>query len=330
MAALAHVRNLFASLLVAAAAAAQAAPPAKWTIESLGALGPRGSFAHGLNNRGDIVGSSSAVPGGFFGWWSHGFLWHNGVMQDVGTPAPWSESRLVLINDHGLAVGVAGQFVHTWQDGTWTALGFTGEPADINKSGAIVGSTFGNGWRGWLYRDGVLHELPRAGGVSGTQAVAVNDRGLVAGTTWLPSGEQRAFTWDNGVMQDLGTLGGFGSRATDMNNHGEVVGTSSTGSATVAFIYDRGGMRPLIDTTTNAHPVAINDRGAVVGSLDNNNGSSFLYEDGVLTKLEEIPAVRAAGWVRLNPQDINDRGWIIGSGMRAGSTVNEAFVLKPR
>ncbi len=319
-------------MLTALAFVAQAAPPAQWTIEPLGSIADRGSLANGLNNRGDIVGySSTGIPSGFGPPFFHGFLWQNGAMQDAGTPTGQAAaySSLFAINDHGLAVGASAGFVYTWQDGTWTALGFTGEPADINKSGTIVGSRFaGPGRQGWLYRDGVLEQLPSLG-PGGTEANAINDRGVVAGTTWLPTGQSRAFRWENGAMQELGTLGGAWSIGNDINNHGEIIGRSSTGSADVAFIYDRGGMRPLIDATTNAYPVAINDRGAVVGTLDFNR-ASFLFQDGVLTVLEQIPAVQAAGWQRLYPEDINDRGWITGSGIRAGATAREAFVLMPR
>jgi hypothetical protein len=51
----------------------------------------------------------------------------------------------------------------------------------------------------------------------------------------------------------------------------------------------------------------------------------------VLTVLNDIPEVQAAGWRQIFPFDINDRGWIVGWGFKAGGSPNgEAFVLKPR
>jgi hypothetical protein len=40
------------------------------------------------------------------------------------------------------------------------------------------------------------------------------------------------------------------------------------------------------------------------------NDKAFLYDNGTLIFLDDIPAVRAAGWTFLYPLDINDRGWI--------------------
>ena len=325
-----NLKQTFAGLLLGAAFAAQAAPPAPdWTLQTLGPA-VRGDFASGLNNRGDVVGSTvTEISTGFGPNVAHAFLWQNGAMQDLGSPmGGMSSAYLAAINDQGMAVGASAQVVHTWRDGTWTSLGFNGEPADINKSGAIVGSTFGRtGYRGWIYRDGVLQELPTFGGTSGF-ATAINDRGLVAGSASYANGQTHAMTWDNGTMTDLGTLGGTFSRATDINNHGVVVGQSSTATAnSVAFIYDRSGMRPLIEASTNAFPAAINDRGDVVGTLDNNS-ASFVIKDGRFTRLEDLPAVRAAGFTRIYPEDINERGWITGSGLRNGK--NEAILLIPR
>ncbi len=91
------------------------------------------------------------------------------------------------------------------------------------------------------------------------------------------------------------------------------------------MVYDSSGMRRLFDAPGNHAAKSINDRGAVVGSMDN---GSFLYDDGVLTRLESIPEVVAAGWTRLTPQGINDRGWIVGVGAKADG--GHAFILKPR
>jgi hypothetical protein len=61
----------------------------------------------------------------------------------------------------------------------------------------------------------------------------------------------------------------------------------------VAFI-DDGVMRPLLPGGACCSvPAAIDDRGDVVGTLDGTH--AFLLEDGVLTRLGDLPAVRAAG-----------------------------------
>ena len=111
-----------------------------------------------------------------------------------------------------------------------------------------------------------------------------------------------------------------------INNAGTIVGAALDASGHErATLWDGAGIRPLITTGNFSVATAINDRGQVVGSMDN---GAFLYEDGAVTRLESIPEVAAAGWSRLSASGINDRGWIVGFGTR-GNT-ESAFVLMPR
>lgn len=70
--------------------------------------------------------------------------------------------------------------------------------------------------------------------LGGTQArgMAINRRGLVAGWSDLADGSRHAVTWRNGVITDLGTLGGPGSSSTvpwpGLNDRGMVAGISLT------------------------------------------------------------------------------------------------------
>jgi probable HAF family extracellular repeat protein len=327
----ARFRNILVAATLGVAVAAQAAKPAtEYTLQTLGALGSRGAFAAGINNRGEIVGSSSTtIPNPFYGTAVHGFVWDAGVMQDAGSPfGPSQLSHLMAINEKGVAAGESNGYVYKYQDGTWTPLGIVGEPAAINKFGMVAGTYYaGTGYRGFIANVGAFYELPTLGGRD-SRVAGLNDQGVAVGSSMLANNETHAFIWENGVMRDLGTLGGTFSRATAINSRGVVVGQSTTASGSTAFIYD-GVMRPLIASQPNAYPVAINDRGVVVGWLDN-NASSFVLEDGVLTRLEDLPAARAGNWARLIPAAINDRGWITGWGWRNGGSVSEAFVLMPR
>ena len=322
----------FLALCCAFVAAAQAAPPKNWSVVDLGALGGWGSRAQAVNNRGDVVGETSAPTP--VGDGVHLFLWQNGLMTDLGTPPPTTMGFVTGITDRGtVLVNTELSRSFLWKDGAWTELP-AASATGINKFDAVVGSYSPPGVGGthaYLFSGGVLHDLGTLGGFS-SRATSLNDRGAVVGASNVAgSFNDRAFLYEDGVMKDLGTLGGSDSLAYDVNNRGTVVGSSRLASGQVVpFIHDGTGMRMLFAPPEFfSEAVAINDRGAIVGHAFGARASGWLFEDGVLTRLEDIPEVRAAGWTALVPTDINDRGWIVGQGQNAAGRWH-AFLLTPR
>jgi probable HAF family extracellular repeat protein len=329
------MRPTFRSLLAIlslVATVSQAAPPARWTIHNLGDLagGAGGSIAHAINDRGQVVGeATAAVPGGFQ---LHAFLWEDGVMRDMGTPPGRTMSGAEELNDRGTALvgdGLGGSYL--WRDGTWDRLTFGGFVNDLNRFEAMTGAYAVAGrTHAFVYRDGVVQDLGTLGGGYGA-GYAISDRGVVVGNSTV-AGESaiHPFLWRDGVMRDLGSFGGYFSIANDVNNHGVAVGTAVDAAGGAYAFYSDGGaiqrLLPGLPSPQNAK--AINDRGAIVGDLGQNG--SFLYDDGVITRLESVAAVQAAGWARLVPTGINNRGWITGWGYRASGGSIQAFVLTPR
>ena len=323
-------RPLLSILLLLCSLAAPAAPKG-WTIEALASLPSARPFANAqaLNDRGDIVGWSFVFDPAANANRSFAMLWANGGSLNLGEGSAFS------INQHGTIAGSVTGGVSLWQDGAWTRLGLSGAPFAINKREAIAGWALGGGNRAYLWDDGVLRDLGTLGG-SDAAATSLNDHGVVVGFAKV-AGDlfDHAFLWRDGSMLDLGTLaGGFVSRAHDINNHGVVVGEAWEPSGnSLPFVYD-GAMRRLFTAPGCCFvPRALNDHGDVVGTMNGN--ASFLYADGTLTRLEDIPAVRAAGWTQLIPNAINDRGWIVGMGrigpLQPPATQEwKAFVLKPR
>jgi probable HAF family extracellular repeat protein len=177
---------------------------------------------------------------------AHGFLWDDGVFKDlgsIGTEACWWTSD--------------------------TQCGYS-DALDINDQGQIVGSSFdGHVSRAvlWSAKDLVPHDL---GFGPSSRAVAINERGQIAGDTWYQAGD--AFFRDNGTVVTLGSLGGGKTRVRGMNERGDVVGTSVTASGEVhAFVWRREtGMRdlgsgPFGAPNVGSIAVGINDRGDILG-----------------------------------------------------------------
>jgi probable HAF family extracellular repeat protein len=152
---------------------------------------------------------------------------------------------------------------HILQDGVKTRLGTLGgrETAAmaINDLGQVVGygTTESGDEHAFIWQDGVMTDLGTLGGRE-SSALAINDRGQVVGSSWINDrdqvfedytlkwGDSHAFIWQDGVMRDLGTLGGLDSHAYAINDLGQVVGISTTESElTSAFIWQDGVMTDL-------------------------------------------------------------------------------------
>ncbi|HEX7525679.1 MAG TPA: DUF3466 family protein, partial [Gaiellaceae bacterium] len=114
-------------------------------------------------------------------------------------------------------------------------------------------------------------DLGTLGGNSSV-AAALNDSGVVVGTSRLPGSEvTHAFRFSGGRMRDLGTLPGKeNSAAAAVNSAGEVAGTSWRNESTEAFRSDSGGLS-TVQGPSPATPLStatgIDDAGGVVGSV---------------------------------------------------------------
>jgi probable HAF family extracellular repeat protein len=154
-------------------------------------------------------------------------------------------------------------------------------------------------------------------------AVAINEAGRVAGTRGIRHGEMvhdHAFVWYKGTTADLAERPGGGSLASDINNRGQVVGTSPTsGDPESGFphavlwdrsdIVDLGALPGAVYSESRAY--AINERGQVAGvsssAIDFGNDHAVVWERGVIRDLGAPPGGASSAF------GINDRGDAVGS-----------------
>jgi probable HAF family extracellular repeat protein len=302
-------RQIVLALAAAACTACSAAEPTgpgtvvvagvatpEYAVIPLGHLGDGSQgWAVDINNQNHVVGvayttASTSGP-------SHAFLWENGVMEDLGTLGG-TNSYAADINESRQVVGWANTgdgAVHAffWEAGAMQDLGpvavtqwqlrrFT--VASINERGQVIGNRPGGG--AFLWQGGVTEELPLA------SATAINDQGQVVGWVLAPDTAgvpmRRAALWDNGVVTDLGTIGGRWSYAVAISNSGWVAGESEVDARYPsyyghAFRWRDGQIQDLGRTRFNEpynQAVHVTERGQVLVTVPGSGDASF-WEDGV-------------------------------------------------
>jgi probable HAF family extracellular repeat protein len=322
-----------------------------YELVDLGTLGGDASFALGLNNRGQVVGTSrttgSPRP-------QIAFSWDRGTMELLGTLEGSTFSRAFRANNRGVAVGEAftpsgDSRAIVWENGALRELpprsGFSSAVAnDVNDRGQVVGVS---GGRAILWDEDEPRNL---GAISSSSeatsrgnAIAAN--GLIAGTAQTDlissfgSRVSHAFLWRNGRMIDLGALGqetNF-SVAYGVNPRGEVVGESIVNGNTYhAFRWRNGRLEDLHPQElglTHSRASDVNSSGQVVGwasSFHNfptfGSAAALLWTGNEVVNLNEV-VVDAPEWDLRAAMGINDGGRIVGYGLLDGQT--RAFLLIP-
>ena len=308
----AFIFSLVSAGLTLAAHAAQ-----EWTVVDLGTLGGSMSYGAAVSENGYVVGCSETSTGGI-----HAFIYQDGAMRDLEPGSGSASSCALAVNNGGVAAGrsATGELV-VWNGASVTRLGVQGDVGGINEKNVVVGTyKSGDANRAFIYANGALSDLGSLGGTY-TTAAGINERNQVCG-----SSNGRAFLYDGGTMRDLGTLGGGGASAKGINDRGEVVGMASTGNAYPApFIYD-GAIHAVPSGPSYSAAVAINNRGQVVGSGEGIHG--YLIDSNGYARLDTMTAVTLKGWRHMEPTGINDRGWIVGTGVNANGDTH-AFLLVP-
>lgn len=288
-----RVVHRFGILLLAVVSAGAMANGSSYPDYRMIDLGPKavatGSWGTSvqLNNRGEVIAQrSTGVPDPFNPICLNDcFVWTgvvgqtNGVVRDLGSLPGANNSAPVWISETGLIAG-------------------------SSQNGLIDPDTAFPEFRAVLWnQDRSIVDLGTLGG-NASFALAVNSRGQVVGValnaiaedpdlasgiaTFPAATQARAFLWQKGLMQDLGTLGGNDATAVAVNERGQIVGFSYTsttpnddGGFTIhPFLYENGTMRDLgsLGGTT-----------AIPGSLGLGGGTRVLNESGQVIGTSSLP-----------------------------------------
>jgi uncharacterized membrane protein len=274
--------------------------------------GTSSSRAHGINDKGQIVGvwTHPTHPG------SGGFMIDNGVFIGMGTLPGGNWSEAYDVNDDGVAVGFWGNTIvgpgllaMSWQDGAMSDLSpLLAEPSSvayaINDAGWITGFVspvnYNFDGRAFIWDGTQLTVLPPAPGAYTSFGRAINGLGQVAG--WgnadcdPPQKScliRRGFFWNGNEMIALGSLPGY----------------------------------------PNVRPYGLNDAGQIVGFMDKALGgySAFLWETGTLYTLDEItPGFDGVNIGARLAYAINSSGQIAGDVVSAAGGCALRLTPKPR
>jgi probable HAF family extracellular repeat protein len=293
-------------------------------IIDLGTLGGTESLGIYVNDAGQVIGfsttSTAPDPIGFFGFPTHTFIWQNGEKLDIGTLGGSDALPGASCSNQpeGLVVG-----------GSTTTTGINSD------TGLPTTDPF-------LWHHGKMIDLGSLGGTNGF-AQCANNRRQVIGQSSLAANPAacdfpilssigtgcHAFFWDDGVMTDLGTLGGDNSEAIWLNDAGDVAGSADLpGSRTHdAVLWRKGKIHDL--GTVPGDPCSrgrgLNARGQVVGGSSDcaNFLHAFVWQEGgpMLDLNTLIPP--GSGMQLTNAININDRGEILAKAAPLGFTPND-------
>jgi probable HAF family extracellular repeat protein len=232
-----------------------------------------------------------------------------------------------------------------------TLGGNSARPADFNDLGQIVGSSLtpSGDTHAFLWDAAGLRDIGTSGH-EGSEAVQINDAGVIAGTVWrrLPSSadfdrKQIAAIWRDGSSLLLDSTRtsppGMTFVPAAMNGTDDIIGWSCGHESCYGWLWRNGAWRMLKKSTyydgpAETYPVAMNDRGQIVGHFPTHAwGESrifhaFLWENDSIRDLGVLAPYHCdtftdCSWAEA--MDINESGQVVGTS--TDSLGQDHFVL---
>lgn len=266
---------------------------------NLGSGGWTRSYANGINDSDEIVGTLETLTGGT----ASSFYWKNGVLTAMGNPGGCSDSYANDINNAGTAIGYGiaptGQLAYKWSmSGGYTLLG--------NLPGG---------------QRSLANAINQGGDIVGGSQVALGSFKPFHGALWKA----------NGTKVDLGIYtGDTETWATDINLGGRIVGYSRTTSFAFRAITWAPGSTSAIAMSAlsglgHTQALALNNLNQMVGV---SAGKAAIWTNATtVADLNSLVAPGSTGWNLQIATDINGAGQIVGTGIYNGK--GRAFLATP-
>lgn len=250
----------------------------------------------------------------------HAFEWQNGELRDLGALPGNNSSFVFEVNGSGVGAGFSE----------------TGALDSLNGYPSVDAV---------LFKDGEVLDLGALPGGQESLAIATNDRGQLAGfsSNGVPDPvsifgwptQTRSFIWQDGVMQDLGTLGGPDTVMATLNARGQIAGDSYTNDTpnpgtgiptTHPFLWTGGRMRDLGTLGGTASGTTwLNTAGEVVGQSNlagDQTAHPFLWDGKQLRDLGTLGGSFGIAW------HVNDAGDVVGWSNPPGDDGVHAFLWR--
>jgi probable HAF family extracellular repeat protein len=244
-----------------------------------------GTWAYGINDKGDIVGSYETTAGGTL----NGYILTNGAYKTIAN----------------------GSFLSTTVTG-------------INNAGSIVGFyalPFLGNQGGFKVVDGTTTNLVVPGGTQATWASGINSLGQISGTYQDSNGIKHGFLLNGSTyyrIDDPSTEVGGGTSGGGINKNGDIVGFYDSKDGGRGFLLSGGTYTTIsFSDSVSTYARGINQLGQIVGDYVDaaGNDHGFLYSDGQYTTV----APPGATWTEA--YGINAQGEIVGTYIGANGVI---------
>lgn len=272
--------TMFAALVGASVATADGIPP-RYQVTVLDSLPGHGTSAYAINDLGESTGESGS---NLVAIGTHAFIGQpDGEIESIETVAGYDLSAGQVITNGGYIAGELTKFVNNTGQTSIFRYTPSGGMVDIGK--------------------------PSSGTVN--WVVDMNESGMILVNNIDVSTQAYVYSDQNG-WQGLGTLGGFSTTPNDINDLGQVVGSSLDSDIhRRAFLWENGVMTDL-GTLGGTSSVAYytSNTGVIVGSSTMPDGSTCAFRYSSASGMEPLPTLpNTTEWTAT---------WASGSGMIAG------------